>query len=191
MGAVVERCGRRLGQALLSCLLCFGPASQGVAQPAGAAGSAADLVVGAISLIGVPYRPGGDDPALGLDCSGLVSVVFREVLGMRLPRQAEAMSRVGLAVGRDSLSPGDLVFFNTLGRRNSHVGIYIGDDQFVHAPARRGQVRIERISTEYWRSRFDGARRLLSTEATTPAVLAGPNGPDPADVDDPLGLRRP
>lgn len=125
----------------------------------GAAG-AAELALGAISLVGTPYRHGGDRPASGFDCSGLVRYVAGSALGVELPRQAEAISRVGLEVRVQQLQPGDLVFFNTRGRPFSHVGVYLGDEQFVHAPARQGQVRIERMSLPYWRSRFNGARRL-------------------------------
>jgi cell wall-associated NlpC family hydrolase len=128
------------------------------AQPA--TGGAADLVLGAIGLLGTPYRYGGDHPSSGLDCSGLVRYVAGSVLGVQLPRQAEAISRFGMQVEAQRLEPGDLVFFNTLGRPFSHVGVYLGEGQFVHAPARQGQVRIEQMSLPYWRSRFNGARRL-------------------------------
>jgi cell wall-associated NlpC family hydrolase len=189
LDALLRRCGRPLARALVCALFSIAPPQPTGAQ--GVAGSAADVVIGAIGLIGVPYRPGGDDPATGLDCSGLVRRVFLEVRGMHLPRQAEAMSRAGTAVGRDLLSPGDLVFFNTLGRPNSHVGIYVGEGQFVHAPARRGRVRIERMSVAYWRTRFDSARRLLPTTDLAPSSAAEPLPAPGSDQEDPLGLRRP
>jgi len=129
-------------------------------SPAQSAGVAAELAVSAIALVGSPYRYGGDDPVRGFDCSGLVRYVAGSVLGVTLPRQAEAISRGGVEVDRQQLQPGDLVFFNTLGRAFSHVGVYLGDGQFVHAPARRGRVRIERMSQPYWQAHFDGARRL-------------------------------
>ena len=128
------------------------------AQPA--TGGAADLVLSAIGLLGTPYRSGGDRPSSGLDCSGLVRYVASSVLGVQLPRQTEAISRVGVEVQAQRLQPGDLVFFNTLGRPFSHVGVYLGEGQFVHAPARQGQVRIEQMLLPYWRGRFNGARRL-------------------------------
>ena len=136
------------------------------------AGGAAELAVSAIGLLGVPYRFGGDDPAMGLDCSGLVRFVVRSVLGVQLPRQAEAISRAGIEVDRQQLQPGDLVFFNTLGRPFSHVGVYLGGEQFVHAPARRGQVRIEHISQPYWQRRFNGARRLAASAEEASATAA-------------------
>jgi cell wall-associated NlpC family hydrolase len=148
--------------------------------------AAAELVLSALGLLGVPYRHGGVDPSSGLDCSGLVQFVARSALGVPLPRPSEAMSREGLVVGRGELQPGDLVFFNTLGRPFSHVGIYVGDGQFVHSPARRGQVRIEQIGTPYWRARFDGGRRLQQIAAEQGAVPGGP----PASAD-PYGLAKP
>jgi len=155
------------------------------------AGTAADLVISALSLLGVPYRYGGDDPANGLDCSGLVRLVARNTLGLELPRQSEQMSRAGRPVERGALLPGDLVFFDTLGRPNSHVGVYLGDGRFVHAPAHRGQVRIDAMARPYWRGRFSGARRLgLLRDGTAPAGDADSFGlGQPAD--DPLGLSKP
>jgi hypothetical protein len=123
-------------------------------------GAGADLALAAIGQVGVPYRHGGGDPASGFDCSGLVRFVAREVLGVDLPRHAKAIGRIGVDVDPESLEPGDLVFFNTLGRPYSHVGVYVGNGEFVHAPTRGGSVRIERLTQAYWRARFDGARRL-------------------------------
>jgi len=147
----------RLGALLSAALLSAAP-GEPLAQPA--SDGAAEFVLGAIGLIGTPYRHGGDRPDSGFDCSGLVRYVARGALGVELPRQAEAISRMGMDVGPRQLQPGDLVFFNTLGRPFSHVGLYVGDGQFVHAPARRGRVRIERLSLPYWADRYNGARRL-------------------------------
>lgn len=129
---------------------------------------AAEVVVRALALVDVPYRYGGRTPA-GFDCSGYVGYVFSESVGLSLPRRAEDMGRVGEKLDRNELAPGDLVFFNTLGRRFSHVGIYVGDGQFAHAPARRGRVRVERIDEPYWRARYNGARRI---DGVGPAPLA-------------------
>lgn len=96
----------------------------------------------------------------------------RTTLGIQLPRQTEAISRVGVEVELLHLQPGDLVFFNTLGRPYSHVGVYLGEGQFVHAPTRGGNVRIERMSQTYWRTRFDGARRLQGVIDPRPAVVS-------------------
>lgn len=161
-----------------------------------ASGAAVEVVMSALGLLGVPYRYGGSDPASGLDCSGLVQHAVRSALGLQLPRQSEAMSRTGMAVDLGQLQPGDLVFFNTLGRPFSHVGVYVGDQQFVHAPARRGRVRIEPLTQPYWRERFDGARRL-DPLATTLAAAAAPREEDAggapaiASSDDPFGLAKP
>ena len=122
------------------------------------------LVTRALSFLGVNYRFGGTDPRTGLDCSGLVQLVFRDAAGVRLPRRAEEISRSGERIDSDGLQPGDLVFFNTLRQAFSHVGIYIGNDQFVHAPSTGGQVRVESLNTRYWRTRFDGARRVVDPE---------------------------
>lgn len=145
----------------LGALLALDPArGQGLPD---SVGGGAQIVLSALGLLGVPYRFGGSDPATGMDCSGLVQYSARIGLGLELPRQSEAMSRSGAEVRRGQLQPGDLVFFNTLGRAFSHVGIYLGNEQFVHAPSERGQVRIERLTQHYWRARYNGARRLQGT----------------------------
>ena len=112
----------------------------------------------ALSLRGAPYRMGGTDPN-GFDCSGLVSYVFGQH-GLRMPREAREQFKVGTSVPRDRLEPGDLVFFSTVAPGASHVGIAIGGDQFVHAPSERGVVRVDQLSTQYWASRFIGAKRV-------------------------------
>ncbi len=114
----------------------------------------------AMDLLGIRYRRGGSSPEAGFDCSGFVSHVFREGLGLVLPRSSKEMSKAGDPIDRDELRPGDLVFFNTMRRAFSHVGIYLGDNQFVHAPRSGGHVRIEDLSEGYWKKRFNGARRV-------------------------------
>jgi cell wall-associated NlpC family hydrolase len=123
--------------------------------------AAEQLVDEALSYLGIRYRFGGTSPATGLDCSGLVLNVFRNAVGLDLPRTAREMANLGDKVGRQDLKPGDLVFFNTMRRTFSHVGIYLGEGKFVHAPSSGGKVRVENISTRYWAQRFNGARRLL------------------------------
>ena len=122
---------------------------------------AGELVIHALSMIGVKYKWGGTDPEGGLDCSGLVGRVFNEVTGLVLPRDSRSMSKVGTSVEKAELKPGDLVFFNTLRRPFSHVGIYIGDDRFVHSPRRGREVEVSELRDGYWKKRFNGARRLL------------------------------
>jgi hypothetical protein len=139
-------------------LLLLGP-GLALAQPAGMRVDGSDVVVRAMALLDTPYRYGGRTPA-GFDCSGFVGYVVAESSGLLLPRRSEEQSRLGEELARKDLLPGDLVFFNTLGRRFSHVGIYIGDGQFVHAPARRGRVRVESLDDRYWSARYNGARRL-------------------------------
>ncbi|KVQ69943.1 C40 family peptidase [Burkholderia territorii] len=141
------------------------PPSSGGAKSflAGMAGKAGDVVVGALNMIGVRYRWGGNSPDSGLDCSGFVRYVFQDTLGMSLPRRAEEMSRVGEKVSMSNLKPGDLVFFNTMRRTFSHVGIYIGDNKFVHSPSTGSTVRVDDLDSGYWEKRFTGARRIEST----------------------------
>lgn len=112
----------------------------------------------ALSLRGAPYRFGGEDPS-GFDCSGLVQYVYQQH-GVAMPREVRDQFRVGKRVDRSQLEPGDLVFFSTVAPGASHVGIIIGGDQFVHAPSERGVVRVETLSSQYWASRFVGAKRV-------------------------------
>ncbi|WP_376847844.1 C40 family peptidase [Bordetella pertussis] len=126
-----------------------------------------------LDAIGTPYSWGGDDPADGFDCSGLVLFVYRHTAGLELPRTARAQRGAGRTVARKNLRPGDLVFFATRGRGvTSHVGIYIGQDQFVHAPTRGSKVRVDSMDNRYWNKRFVGARRYLDTPAAGGTLLA-------------------
>jgi cell wall-associated NlpC family hydrolase len=126
---------------------------------------AAQIAIEALSLVGIRYRYGGNSPEQGLDCSGLVRYVFREAGGTDLPRTSSEMSRRGQPVDKQDLQPGDLVFFNTLNRAFSHVGIYLGNNEFVHAPSAGRNVRVENMDMTYWKTRFNGARRVLESEA--------------------------
>ncbi len=123
-------------------------------------GRASELAMNALGLLGIRYRMGGNTPESGLDCSGLVRYVFKQAWGAELPRTAEELSRVGRNIPAQELQPGDLVFYNTLRRGFSHVGIYLGDNKFIHSPSAGGQVRIESMDISYWRTRFSGARRI-------------------------------
>ena len=114
----------------------------------------------ALDLVGIHYRRGGGSPDAGFDCSGFIGHVFREGLGLYLPRSARAISLEGEPIARSELEPGDLVFFNTMRHAFSHVGIYLGDNRFVHAPRTGGRVRVEDMTQRYWSKRFDGARRI-------------------------------
>jgi cell wall-associated NlpC family hydrolase len=134
---------------------------------------ASDMVLNAMNFLGVPYRRGGTSAEDGFDCSGFTRRVFEMSLGLVLPRRAEeqASAKGMIAVKREELKPGDLVFFNTLKRTFSHVGIYVGEGKFIHAPRTGGHVRVEDMRFAYWASRFNGARRPepLNTDATTTA----------------------
>ena len=133
-------------------------------QEDGASGApsplARELTLNALSYVGTPYVAGGNSPERGFDCSGLVQYVFSRTAGVALPRTSEQMSTVGSTVSMAELRPGDLIFFNTLRRRHSHVGIYVGNQRFIHAPTSGGVVEIVDLRRPYWQTRFDGARRL-------------------------------
>lgn len=127
---------------------------------------ASEVALQSIGMLGIRYKMGGNSPETGLDCSGLVRHVFKQAWGTVLPRTAEEISRVGAQVERQELRPGDLVFFNTLRRTFSHVGIYLGDNKFIHSPSAGGQVRIESMDLAYWKSRFNGGRRISEPESS-------------------------
>ncbi|WP_404991304.1 C40 family peptidase [Cupriavidus pauculus] len=124
------------------------------------ASKAGDLVMNALGLIGVRYRFGGNSPESGLDCSGFVRYVFNDTFGFMLPRRSVEMSQVGTTVAVNELRPGDLVFFNTMRHTFSHVGIYIGDNKFVHAPSTGSKIRVDDMRASYWVTRYNGARRI-------------------------------
>jgi cell wall-associated NlpC family hydrolase len=118
------------------------------------------LINNAMQLIGVRYRWGGNTPQSGLDCSGFVRYVFNDTFGFLLPRKSAQMSKVGLEIGKEELRPGDLVFFNTMRHAFSHVGIYVGDNKFIHAPSKGKSIRVDDMTKVYWEKRYNGARRL-------------------------------
>nr|WP_237357805.1 C40 family peptidase [Piscinibacter gummiphilus] len=142
--------------------------------------SASGMVVSAMNFLGVRYVRGGNSAEEGFDCSGFTRYIFENSLGLILPRRADEQATApGLVkVKRDELQPGDLVFFNTLRRTFSHVGIYVGDNKFIHAPRTGGNVRVEDMQVKYWSKRFTGARRPaeghLKTVAYTPASTGTP-----------------
>lgn len=121
---------------------------------------ATSLVNKAVDFLGTRYQRGGNNVEQGLDCSGLVRLVFKDALNIDLPRTAFDISRSGEKIDPAELQPGDLVFYNTLKRGFSHVGIYLGDNKFIHSPSKGGQVRIESMELAYWKKRFNGARRI-------------------------------
>lgn len=119
-----------------------------------------EALLQALLAIGMDYRYGGRSPATGFDCSGLVAHIYREAWGIRLPHNTKAQSEAGVPVSLAELQAGDLLFYDTLKRPFSHVGIYLGDGKFVHAPKTGAQVRIESLKSAYWTQRFNGARRI-------------------------------
>ena len=122
--------------------------------------TARDIIIYALSMVGISYRWGGNSPQTGFDCSGLVAHVFKKIAGQVLPRDSYAMARLGQAIPIDALRPGDLVFYNTMRRPYSHVGIYLGDQRFVHAPAAGKTVHVVDMTDAYWATRYNGARRI-------------------------------
>lgn len=121
---------------------------------------AREVLVNALSLTGVRYQYGGNSPETGFDCSGFVRYVFKQATTLTLPRSALAISQLGTTVPKDELQPGDLVFFNTLKSTFSHVGIYLGNNRFIHSPSSGGKVRVESMQDGYWAKRFNGAQRI-------------------------------
>jgi cell wall-associated NlpC family hydrolase len=173
--------------ALLAALLCVGLACAQTAAPPppeddalgklmaekgllgtiGSVGSkvgnqASDLVATTLGFLGVPYRRGGATLETGFDCSGFVKYMFENTLGLVLPRSAAQQAAATEKIESSELKPGDLVFFNTMRRTFSHVGIYVGNGKFIHSPKPGGEVRIEDMKTSYWARRFDGARRVAT-----------------------------
>ncbi len=139
---------------------------------------ASELVVAAMAFLGVPYRHGGNSIEAGFDCSGFVRAMYEQTAGLLLPRRAEQQAAATQTIDRAELQPGDLVFFNTLRRSFSHVGIYVGDGKFIHSPRAGAQVRVENMRVAYWNTRFDGARRVPIGQAvaTVPARTHGLSG---------------
>ena len=126
---------------------------------------ATGLVNNSMGFLGMPYRLGGNgEQDGGIDCSGLVRTVYQRTLGKILPRRAADQAAATKSIAKDDLQPGDLVFFNTMQRAFSHVGIYVGNNQFIHSPRSGGVVRIENLDVGYWKSRFNGARRVDTTQ---------------------------
>ena len=121
---------------------------------------AQEVLINALSLTGIKYKYGGSTPATGFDCSGFVRYVFSQATNLTLPPTARAIAQIGKTIKRDDLQPGDLVFFNTLQKAFSHVGIYMGNNKFIHAPRTGAEVRVESINSSYWASRFESGQRL-------------------------------
>ena len=126
---------------------------------------ASGLVNTSMGFLGMPYRLGGNgEQDGGVDCSGFVRAVYQRTLGKVLPRRAAEQAQATQSIDKEELQPGDLVFFNTMHRAFSHVGIYIGNNQFIHSPRTGSTVRVEDMSKSYWQTRFNGARRVDTTQ---------------------------
>lgn len=138
-----------------------------------------EILMSAFSLTGVKYKWGGSSPETGFDCSGFVRYVFQQAANLTLPHGARALSQLGQKIPLDQLRPGDLVFFNTLKSAFSHVGIYVGDGRFIHAPSSGGGIHIVNMDEEYWSKRFNGARRIVPAQTS----------PDLAATEEPAGTQ--
>jgi cell wall-associated NlpC family hydrolase len=125
--------------------------------------TANDVLFHAISLVGTPYKYGGNSPNTGFDCSGLINYVFLTSAGLKLPRTTLELIEINARqIDQDRLYPGDLVYFNSNGGKVSHIGIYVGERRFVHAPSSGGTVRMDNIDTPYWQKHFVTAKRVLA-----------------------------
>ena len=122
--------------------------------------AAGEIVVSAMGFLGLPYKRGGNSFDTGFDCSGFVKALYAQTLGKVLPRSAAEQAAQTTKIDSTDLQPGDLVFFNTMRRAFSHVGIYVGDGKFIHSPKPGAEVRIEDMHTKYWDKRYNGARRV-------------------------------
>ncbi|RYF27554.1 MAG: peptidoglycan endopeptidase [Comamonadaceae bacterium] len=131
-----------------------------------------ELVSTAMGFLGVPYRRGGSSVETGFDCSGFVRTIFEQAKGLVLPRRANEQAAATEVIDKKDLQPGDLVFFNTMRRAFSHVGIYVGDGKFIHAPRSGAEVRVEDMSVAYWQRRFNGARRVSASDAEAHALAS-------------------
>lgn len=120
-----------------------------------------EVVMYALGLMEIDYRFGGRNPQQGLDCSGMVSYIYENAAGLKLPHNASQMARLGKPIETSRLSPGDLVFFNTNGKKFSHVGIFLGDDRFIHAPSSNGKIKISSFRSGYYAKRMEAARTMF------------------------------
>ena len=158
------------------------PAEKGLMQRLGQVGeritdTTSELVVTAMGFLGVPYRRGGNSAETGFDCSGFVRAIYEQTVGLILPRRANEQAAATQVIDKRDLQPGDLVFFNTLRRAFSHVGIYVGDGKFIHSPRPGAQVRVEDMNGSYWQRRFDGARRVLVTQQQAAPAAGATSAP--------------
>ncbi len=138
------------------------------------ADKASDLVGNAMGFLGVRYKRGGNSAETGFDCSGFVRAMYEQTVGLLLPRRADQQAATTTVIDKKELQPGDLVFFNTMRRAFSHVGIYVGDGKFIHSPRSGSEIRVEDMRISYWQRRFDGARRVTpeasAAETSAPAA---------------------
>ncbi len=164
---------------VFSCGLCQAEDTNQTSLLDQASATVQEVMMSALALTGTPYKFGGTSPDTGFDCSGFVRYVFQQAANLTLPHGARALSQIGKVIPVDQLQPGDLVFYNTLKSSFSHVGIYIGDNRFIHAPSAGGGVHIVNMQDEYWTKRFNGARRIDKSSVT---VTAQPDAQSPPVV---------
>jgi hypothetical protein len=132
---------------------------------------ASELVLNSMAFLGVPYKRGGNNAETGFDCSGFVRAIYEQTAGLLLPRKASEQAAATEKIDKKDLQPGDLVFFNTMRRAFSHVGIYVGNGKFIHSPKPGAEVRVEDMGVSYWSKRFDGARRVAAEDTAAVAPI--------------------
>ncbi|ATG92683.1 C40 family peptidase [Paracidovorax citrulli] len=138
-----------------------------------------ELISTAMGFLGVPYRRGGNTADSGFDCSGFIRAIYGQTIGLALPRRANEQAAATETIDKKDLQPGDLVFFNTMRRAYSHVGLYLGDGKFIHSPRSGAEVRVEDMSASYWQRRFNGARRVLSEDQSASGVQPSASAQNP------------
>ncbi|MEQ1600535.1 MAG: C40 family peptidase [Methylophilaceae bacterium] len=131
---------------------------------------AQEVLMNALSLTGIKYKSGGSSPETGFDCSGFVRYVFQQAASLTLPHSARALAQLGQSIPMAQLQPGDLVFFNTLKNTISHVGIYMGNNRFIHAPSSGKHIDVTSLDDAYWSKRYSGARRLEEGNQAVPSI---------------------
>ncbi len=148
-------------------------AAENISSATSWAATAQEILVNALSLTGIKYKYGGNSPETGFDCSGFVRYVFQQAASMTLPHNTRALSQLGQSIPVEQLQPGDLVFFNTLKASFSHVGIYVGDNRFIHAPSAGGTINVVNMNDSYWAKRFNGARRIADSSTSYSQAIPG------------------
>lgn len=141
-----------------------------------------ELLLQAMSLIGIAYKFGGSTPFHGLDCSGFIQYIFKESLRLNMPRTAAEQARIGIPVKQQELQAGDLIFFSIKNQTNSHVGLYLGDNKFIHAPRTGKNIEVSSLKSSYWAKHYSGARRIIYDKTTLDIITTDSTNEDPVAI---------